>query len=1096
MSNRSVMPLILTAMFLLTSALVLVGPYEEVIVERTALKAEPVEFAPSNPGHTVFAQYVTSDNCGYCMSYGSPAHHQAKTSLPDNYVYISYHSASYGTTNDAESGNIAPIYGVQHLQETGGAPKTSFGDGTLEVGCGTNTCWDTYISSGGNMHSTAADYSVNVGQSDNGDGTSEITISAAYIGTGTAVSSLRLYAAVTEKVCNSHAYTDGSKGHNCWEAWLLNNGGYASNSGNVGGGTGFETVSLNSGPFSTNWTVPNNLVNGGATNINVVAALYGAWSANSFHESVYAASDGTMQPPIDVGVESFSISNSNFGDGFVPGDSVDLSVTVRNNGVDPYTDGGTIGFYYLQGNQENFIGSTPLNSLTKNGASDSQTFETTFDTSSIAVVAHGQTAFRARLTGLTGDGNGANNFAQDFFAHDVPPSATLPIAAGEDTVITREVGDDFVDFELKPSINDLVDDISTMTGELEVMDLITGQWSDEWVSGGDEVFGSGSTAYVLFHILPAQTAKAGDYDVRTRWIDSRAQTSDWIEYEDAFSLLNGLPMVIDGVFPTVKVDTTERISLVGLVKDPETPLNQLSISSSASEFLAWHPSDMEIEVLFASADQTRDASGNYLQQNLQLTMGDGTDSNTGTIRINLIENGAPRWTPVQAQTLDEGGSATLALSQFLSDTDSQGEEAPVSALTIEVIGNDAPDLITATMSGQTVLIETVDDDVFGEALLTLRAHDGVQHSETEMIVHVTNINDAPRLDKTGLENLRVKVGVDTWLDFTGRITDVDTDDAKIWTSVRTDVAGAVQWNPVNYSLKISFSTPGVKTIDFDLDDSEGGRIVIHLSVEVIDALPLIWDEDGTGDLSIAADTMAFGENPRITILNIGDHTLSDVNIVWQLCNTITNVCTDFGFQTEFGAFDVVAQSNLGLRLGDQIKIDVEAVDSDGFDRRSTVTKVFDAADAADSGAPGAGTADESDAGPPPLAEEGMETMTKAAIGGGLLIFVLIVILSLTFVMRRGDGANLDPYAQQLLAQGYGLEVATQHAAMYQEHVKQRSVEMVAAQSVPDTPATLPDYTHLPAGGDYRTGFNGETIYVEPSGTAWTMLPDNSFVRNQ
>ena len=33
--------------------------------------------APSNPGHTVFAQYITSDNCGYCYQYGSPAHNQA-----------------------------------------------------------------------------------------------------------------------------------------------------------------------------------------------------------------------------------------------------------------------------------------------------------------------------------------------------------------------------------------------------------------------------------------------------------------------------------------------------------------------------------------------------------------------------------------------------------------------------------------------------------------------------------------------------------------------------------------------------------------------------------------------------------------------------------------------------------------------------------------------------------------------------------------------------------------------------------------------------------------------------------------------------------
>ena len=47
--------------------------------------------APTDPGHTVFAQYITSDNCGFCYQYGSPGHKQVKNSLPDRYVYISYH---------------------------------------------------------------------------------------------------------------------------------------------------------------------------------------------------------------------------------------------------------------------------------------------------------------------------------------------------------------------------------------------------------------------------------------------------------------------------------------------------------------------------------------------------------------------------------------------------------------------------------------------------------------------------------------------------------------------------------------------------------------------------------------------------------------------------------------------------------------------------------------------------------------------------------------------------------------------------------------------------------------------------------------------
>jgi len=40
-----------------------------------------------------------------------------------------------------------------------------------------------------------------------------------------------------------------------------------------------------------------------------------------------------------------------------------------------------------------------------------------------------------------------------------------------------------------------------------------------------------------------------------------------------------------------------------------------------------------------------------------------------------------------------------------------------------------------------------------------------------------------------------------------------------------------------------------------------------------------------------------------------------------------------------------------------------------------------------------------------------------------------------------------------------------------------------------------DYTHLPVGGQYITGHAGETVYLAPNGTAWTMRSDNSFVRS-
>ena len=122
--------------------------------------------------------------------------------------------------------------------------------------------------------------------------------------------SFTLYAAMSVDTCHSHAYRKGTKGGNWRWAWLPNNGAYASNSGNVGGGTGFETISLTGNQWSsTSWTVPNSLVSGGASNLNVVSALFSGWSTSSFGEDVYVAADGTMAPPIDIGIKDFTGSN-------------------------------------------------------------------------------------------------------------------------------------------------------------------------------------------------------------------------------------------------------------------------------------------------------------------------------------------------------------------------------------------------------------------------------------------------------------------------------------------------------------------------------------------------------------------------------------------------------------------------------------------------------------------------------------------------------------------------------------------------------------------------------------------------------------------
>ncbi len=61
------------------------------------------------------------------------------------------------------------------------------------------------------------------------------------------------------------------------------------------------------------------------------------------------------------------------------------------------------------------------------------------------------------------------------------------------------------------------------------------------------------------------------------------------------------------------------------------------------------------------------------------------------------------------------------------------------------------------------------------------------------------------------------------------------------------------------------------------------------------------------------------------------------------------------------------------------------------------------------------------------------------------------------------------------------------------HAPAPPTQMQTAPPPPAQPTTVPDYTGLQPGGTYDQS-TGQTIYVQPDGTRWQMMPDGSFTR--
>ena len=966
---------------------------EQETAEKQELQAKEMPRFAVSPGHTVFGEYVGAHWCGPCMGSASPSLVNLKNSNTEDFTYISFfEGASTGWPSDG------PVNRQNHIMaSSSGYPTYAFADensgSCYKVGSAGSNYYDADFSAGGCMHADASDFSMELGIAL--DSTGDIvttTLDITYLGANDIT--VYVYGAVTEKI-GAEAYDDGSRPHHVFREWLLS----ADND--------FTEVTLIPNQVETlTWDKPLNTVRSGGGNTQwenfwpVFALMDGDYST---YNEVYAAIDLDMGPLIDIGIVDFEARNSNANNGFVAGDTLDLDVNIANNGAEAYSDGGSIDIYHLSGGEEIHLGGISINQLAVGGT---QSYSILFDTSEITLTPSGTSSFRARISGIVGDRVPSNDYQDGIALHDMPPVPNRPVAVAESSV---ERGTP-IQFESSALPNDLVDDMSTMTADLHYSVHGTDTWEDAWITAIDMV-GSGGNSRYIHTITPPMNSQSGSYDIRMQWTDSGGQKSDWEITENAFELRNALPRILGpgddgyGGIPTVKVDTVEAVSIVGLISDAETPHGELIIDSNAHQFVSFDSETLEINVLF---DQiSYDSIGNSISQGIFITVGDGEDINSGTLMFNVIENGQPRWSGIPTQSFNEGGSSSLVLTEYVSDTDDNGNSVPANTLSLSVVSISDESLLSAEIYDQTLNVAALDDDSFGMAEITVRASDGVKESDTVIIFYVNNINDAPIIDLGEYSNPILQTGDRLTFNVIDLISDVDDSEEDIWITVTTFVPGAVQFNPISGLATMSWEDAGEEMVTVTAEDRHGASSAAIITVSVVDDLPLLWvDSSGFGDLSVNISSTEYGLNPSVTIENVGNLELSEIKVIWSVCNSITGICNDFGTSHNMGPFIVLANDGEGLKIADYVTLSVDAVDSEGFDRSTTDQYKPYATEPVEITPDEPDNSDNQD-------KPVISVMTAGLIAMGIMLSIALV-LALAIVLQRGrrDGVNVEVYDYQ------------------------------------------------------------------------------------
>jgi len=335
-------------------------------------------------------------------------------------------------------------------------------------------------------------------------------------------------------------------------------------------------------------------------------------------------------------------------------------------------------------------------------------------------------------------------------------------------------------------------------------------------------------------------------------------------------------------------------------------------------------------------------NGNPVPQGIFVSIDDGEDTNNGMLMFNVIENGAPKWAPISTNAINEGGSTSFSLTQYLSDTDNQGNYVSSSDLDISIVSISNESLVEASISGQSITVSTIDLDSFGITNVTIRANDGEQYSDTIISFHVVNINDPPSINLSKFNNLEIKINEITTINVLDSLSDIDDPVKEIWASISKNSEGSLNLNPTSGELSLLWGEIGEKIIEITVTDRHGASSASSFTIDVLSNKIITWEGDGDmADLSVSYDTIGYKENPVFQINNIGNLQLSQIKITWTICNSITGICHSHGIVNSFGSFTTMPQNGGGLVNGDYITLEVAAIDSEGWLRESSeILKIF------------------------------------------------------------------------------------------------------------------------------------------------------------
>jgi hypothetical protein len=227
------------------------------------------------------------------------------------------------------------------------------------------------------------------------------------------------------------------------------------------------------------------------------------------------------------------------------------------------------------------------------------------------------------------------------------------------------------------------------------------------------------------------------------------------------------------------------------------------------------------------------------------------------------------------------------------DTTADGQVSSASLLVFEVVSQTNPGLIETRIENGVLGFETIGTDAEGQSTLTIRACDADNEcSDQTLLININPINDAPVIDMTQFEDMRLKTNTESSIDLKSLVSDVDNsiDDVTILVSSPGEPGGAQYIRQTGF-MKLKFDDVGVQEVVIKVVDTYDST-EYSFTIEVYDSLEFTIAKNPLEDgfMVVEAGNMYIGQIPTANMyLSEDAPVFTSMTVKWQTC-TYEGVC--------------------------------------------------------------------------------------------------------------------------------------------------------------------------------------------------------------